>query len=101
MAIVYIVSAICSTDEELVILVWTQVNSTTAILYILHSQVPVALKTLHGEHINTGEAEFQREAEVMMGLDHLCIVTLYGICRGESLMMVNSNYICHMLSYYL
>lgn len=49
---------------------------------------PVALKTLHGEHINTGEVEFQREAEVMMGLDHPCIVKLYGICRGESLMMV-------------
>ncbi|XP_078486359.1 tyrosine-protein kinase HTK16-like [Ciona intestinalis] len=51
-------------------------------------QIPVALKTLHGEHINTGETEFQREAEVMMELDHLCIVQLYGICRGETLMMV-------------
>lgn len=51
-------------------------------------QVSVALKTLHGEHINTGEAEFQREADVMMGLDHPCIVRLYGICRGETLMMV-------------
>lgn len=48
----------------------------------------MALKTLHGEHINTGEAEFQREADVMMGLDHPCIVRLYGICRGETLMMV-------------
>uniref|UniRef100_F6SGK0 Tyrosine-protein kinase n=1 Tax=Ciona intestinalis TaxID=7719 RepID=F6SGK0_CIOIN len=51
-------------------------------------QIPVALKTLHGEHINTGETEFQREAEVMMELDHPCIVQLYGICRGETLMMV-------------
>uniref|UniRef100_H2Z7A3 Tyrosine-protein kinase n=1 Tax=Ciona savignyi TaxID=51511 RepID=H2Z7A3_CIOSA len=51
-------------------------------------QIPVALKTLHGEHINTGETEFQREAEVMMELNHACIVQLYGICRGETLMMV-------------
>lgn len=50
--------------------------------------IPVALKTLHGEHINTGEEEFKREASIMMGLDHPCIVKLYGICRGESLMMV-------------
>ncbi|XP_076824684.1 tyrosine-protein kinase HTK16-like [Clavelina lepadiformis] len=59
--------------------VWTSPGSKS---------VPVALKTLHGEHINTGETEFQREAEVMMGLNHLCIVKLYGICRGETLMMV-------------
>nr|CAB3267847.1 tyrosine-protein kinase HTK16-like [Phallusia mammillata] len=54
----------------------------------LGKKVPVALKTLHGEHINTGEAEFEREAGVMMGLNHLCIVKLYGICRGETMMMV-------------
>jgi len=51
-------------------------------------KTPVALKTLRGEHINTGEAEFRREAGVMIELNHPCIVKLYGISRGESLMMV-------------
>jgi len=51
-------------------------------------QIPVALKTLLGEHINTAELEFQREAEVMMGLNHPCIVKLYGICKRGTLMMV-------------
>ena len=64
------------------------------VFYSIHRalpKVPVALKTLHGEHINTGETEFRRESEVMMGLDHLCIVKLYGICRGETLMMVRKT----------
>ena len=51
-------------------------------------QVPVALKTLHEDHLSEGETDFKREAEVMMSLHHKCIVKLYGVCRGEHLMMV-------------
>ncbi|CAH1245005.1 TNK2 [Branchiostoma lanceolatum] len=51
-------------------------------------EVPVALKTLRGEHIQHGEQEFLREARVMMGLDHFCIVQLIGVCLGPPMMMV-------------
>jgi len=53
------------------------------------NNIPVALKTLRGDqHNNKGNIEFQREAEVMMKLDHPCIVKLYGICQSDNLMMV-------------
>ncbi|KAI8510373.1 Tyrosine-protein kinase htk16 [Branchiostoma belcheri] len=51
-------------------------------------EIPVALKTLRGEHIQHGEQEFLREARVMMGLDHFCIVQLIGVCLGPPMMMV-------------
>lgn len=41
--------------------------------------MPVAVKTLHSQHIETNKLEFLREARVMMGLNHPCIVRLIGI----------------------
>lgn len=41
--------------------------------------MPVAVKTLHSQHLETNKLEFLREARVMMGLNHLCIVRLIGI----------------------
>ncbi|XP_038070624.1 tyrosine-protein kinase HTK16-like [Patiria miniata] len=48
----------------------------------------VALKTLHQEHLQAGQREFIREARVMHGLDHPCIVKLHGVVRGPPMMMV-------------
>ncbi|XP_077988319.1 tyrosine-protein kinase HTK16-like [Glandiceps talaboti] len=48
----------------------------------------VALKTLHKEHIQHGTPEFLREAEIMVGLNHPCIVKLHGIVDGPPMMMV-------------
>lgn len=67
-------------------------------------QIPVALKTLRGDqHNNKGNIEFQREAEVMMKLDHPCIVKLYGICQSDNLMMVrliffNTTFFCKVVA---
>ncbi|XP_063220076.1 tyrosine-protein kinase Shark-like [Bacillus rossius redtenbacheri] len=51
-------------------------------------QVNVAIKTLHKDHVDTNRDEFLREARVMMGLNHCCIVKLIGLCRGPPLLMV-------------
>ncbi|XP_032240951.1 tyrosine-protein kinase HTK16 isoform X2 [Nematostella vectensis] len=51
-------------------------------------KVQVALKTLHPEKIVHGEQEFLREARVMYGLDHPCIVRLIGVCLGPPLILV-------------
>ncbi|XP_071949794.1 tyrosine-protein kinase HTK16-like [Antedon mediterranea] len=48
----------------------------------------VALKTLHAEHITTGQKEFLREAEVMCDLNHPCIVKLLGVVMGPPMMLV-------------
>ncbi|XP_072035066.1 tyrosine-protein kinase HTK16-like isoform X2 [Amphiura filiformis] len=48
----------------------------------------VALKTLHQDQLQTGKKEFLREAKVMCGLDHACIVKLLGVCMGPPLMLV-------------
>lgn len=52
------------------------------------NKVPVALKTLHPEKIAHGEQEFLREARIMSGLDHPCIVQLIGVCLGPPLILV-------------
>lgn len=52
------------------------------------NKVPVALKTLHPEKIAHGEQEFLREARIMSGLDHPCIVRLIGVCLGPPLILV-------------
>lgn len=52
------------------------------------NKVPVALKTLHPEKIALGEQEFLREARIMFGLDHPCIVRLIGVCLGPPLILV-------------
>lgn len=51
-------------------------------------KVPVAMKTLHPEKIAHGEQEFLREARIMSGLDHPCIVRLIGVCLGPPLILV-------------
>ncbi|XP_033103620.1 tyrosine-protein kinase HTK16-like isoform X2 [Anneissia japonica] len=48
----------------------------------------VALKTLHSEHITTGQKEFIREACVMCDLNHSCIVKLLGVVKGPPMMLV-------------
>lgn len=51
-------------------------------------KIPVAMKTLHPEKIAHGEQEFLREARIMSGLDHPCIVRLIGVCLGPPLILV-------------
>ncbi|XP_067008964.1 tyrosine-protein kinase Shark [Anabrus simplex] len=51
-------------------------------------QENVAIKTLHQEHVDANRDEFLREAKVMMGLDHHCIVKLIGVSKGPPLLMV-------------
>lgn len=42
--------------------------------------LPVAIKTLYPEHSDADQMAFLREAELMMNLNHPCIVRLIGIC---------------------
>ena len=50
----------------------------------------VALKTLHQDHLQTGQREFLREARVMHGLNHACIVRLHGVVMGPPMMLVST-----------
>jgi tyrosine-protein kinase len=52
-------------------------------------QTDVAIKTLHQEHVAANRDEFLREAKVMIGLNHHCIVKLIGISKGPPLLMVS------------
>ena len=56
--------------------------------------VDVAIKTLLLEQIAGPRAkdDFLREAKVMAGLDHPCIVKLVGVCEGPPLMLVQVVY---------
>ncbi|GIX89198.1 tyrosine-protein kinase HTK16, partial [Caerostris extrusa] len=51
-------------------------------------EVDVAIKTMRDEHMQSCRDEFIREVEVMVGLDHPCVVKLLGVCLGPPLMMV-------------
>ncbi|XP_046384300.1 tyrosine-protein kinase Shark isoform X2 [Ischnura elegans] len=51
-------------------------------------EMEVAVKTLHSEHVSSNREEFLREAVVMMGLKHHCIVSLIGVSEGQTLLMV-------------
>nr|CAD7460567.1 unnamed protein product [Timema tahoe] len=51
-------------------------------------EVHVAIKTLHQEHVEANRDEFLREARVMMGLNHHCVVKLIGVSKGPPLQMV-------------
>nr|CAD7448112.1 unnamed protein product [Timema bartmani] len=51
-------------------------------------KVHVAIKTLHQEHVEANRDEFLREARVMMGLNHHCVVKLIGVSKGPPLQMV-------------
>ncbi|XP_069687001.1 tyrosine-protein kinase Shark [Periplaneta americana] len=48
----------------------------------------VAIKTLHQEHVAANRDEFLREAKVMIGLNHHCVVRLIGVSKGPPLLMV-------------
>nr|CAH7742179.1 unnamed protein product [Callosobruchus chinensis] len=50
--------------------------------------IKVAIKTLHPEQMQSSKGEFLREAEVMMRLDHHCVVKLIGLSEGPPLLMV-------------
>ena len=54
-------------------------------------QMDVAIKTLHQEHVTANRDEFLREAKVMIGLNHHCIVKLIGVSKGPPLLMVNPH----------
>ena len=56
--------------------------------FVFNDQVPVAVKTLNEQHMTTGREGFLAEAQVMVLLDHPCIVKLIGICQGPPLMLV-------------
>eukprot|EP00116_Pleurobrachia_bachei_P014716 sb/3474978/ len=49
---------------------------------------PVAIKTLRADSVQAGTHDFMREAEVMHRLRHPNIVSLIGICKEPSLMLV-------------
>ncbi|GBN39619.1 Tyrosine-protein kinase HTK16 [Araneus ventricosus] len=51
-------------------------------------EIDVAIKTMRDEHMQSCREEFIREVEVMVGLDHPCVVKLLGVCLGPPLMMV-------------
>lgn len=62
-------------------------------------KVDTAIKTLNDNHASSGKSSFLREAEIMMKLDHSCIVKLIGICEGPPLMIV-SYIFCYLLNSY-
>lgn len=43
---------------------------------------------MRDEQMQSCRDEFIREVEVMVGLDHQCVVKLLGVCLGPPLMMV-------------
>ena len=51
-------------------------------------KVPVAIKTLRDDQIESNREEFLREARVMMELRNPNIVRLIALCKGPPLMMV-------------
>ncbi|KFM71953.1 Tyrosine-protein kinase HTK16, partial [Stegodyphus mimosarum] len=51
-------------------------------------EIDVAVKTLRDEQMQSCREEFIREVEVMVGLNHRCVVKLLGVCLGPPLMMV-------------
>lgn len=51
-------------------------------------EIDVAVKTLHPDHMTTNRQEFLKEAEVMMSLNHHCIVKLIGISQSAPFLMV-------------
>jgi tyrosine-protein kinase len=57
----------------------------------LSLQMDVAIKTLHQEHVATNRDEFLREAKVMIGLNHHCVVRLIGVSTGPPLLMVGMH----------
>lgn len=48
----------------------------------------MAIKTMRDEQLQSCKEEFIREVEVMVGLNHTCVVKLLGVCLGPPLMMV-------------
>lgn len=64
--------------------------------------IEVAIKTLHQEHLAANRDEFLREAKVMIGLNHHCVVKLIGVSKGPPLLMVQELVpLGSMLSYLL
>ncbi|BES94375.1 SH2 domain [Nesidiocoris tenuis] len=52
-------------------------------------EMEVAVKTLHKDRMNSSNVEdFIKEAELMMSLNHHCIVKFIGWAKGENLLMV-------------
>lgn len=50
--------------------------------------IKVAIKTLRNEQIETNRGAFLCEAQVMMKLNHHCVVKLIGLSIGRPLLMV-------------
>lgn len=44
-------------------------------------EIPIAVKTLHNEHVKESRIEFLREASVMIKLSHHCIVKMIGVSK--------------------
>ncbi|XP_008468361.1 tyrosine-protein kinase Shark [Diaphorina citri] len=51
-------------------------------------ETDVAVKTLRKEYMSSNKNDFLREAKLMMGLRHHCIVKLINISMGSTLLMV-------------
>ncbi|KAL1492891.1 hypothetical protein ABEB36_011064 [Hypothenemus hampei] len=50
--------------------------------------IKVAIKTLRDEQLESNQENFRREAEMMIRLNHHCIVKLLRICLGPPLQMI-------------
>ena len=57
-------------------------------LSVTFVKIPVAIKTLRDDQIESNREEFLREARVMMELRNHNIVRLIALCKGPPLMMV-------------
>ena len=55
--------------------------------------MPVAIKTLRDDKMESNREEFLREARVMMKLHHPNIVRLIALSNGPPLMMVKSWFV--------
>ena len=53
-------------------------------------QVDVAIKTMNEEGMENSKKQFLQEAEVMVQLNHPCIVALIGVSEGPPLMLVSA-----------
>lgn len=51
-------------------------------------EIKVAIKTLLDEHVDSNRGAFLNEADLMMKLNHHCIVKLIGVSLGPPLLMV-------------
>ncbi|KAK9889307.1 hypothetical protein WA026_004588 [Henosepilachna vigintioctopunctata] len=63
--------------------------------------IKVAIKTLRSEQVEMNKTAFLSEAHIMLRLNHHCIVKLLGLCKGQTLFMVQELMPLGSLLHYL